>query len=54
VPSPNGIAPNNLPSDCANSPSVGALNGQVTEEITCSSVPQGDESCPWFITPPKP
>ena len=28
-PSPSGAAPDNLPSNCANSPSVGALNGQV-------------------------
>ena len=54
LPSPSGVAPNNLPSDCASSPSVGALNGQVTEELTCSTVPQGDPSCPWFTTPPKP
>jgi hypothetical protein len=54
LPSPSGTPPNNLPSDCADSPSVGALNGQVTEEITCSTVPQGDPSCEWFTTPPKP
>ena len=46
--------PDNLPSDCANSPSVGAMNGQVAEELTCSTVPKGDPSCPWFTTPPKP
>ena len=45
--------PNNLPSNCENSPSVGALNGQVAEQLTCSTVP-GDPSCPWFTTPPKP
>jgi hypothetical protein len=44
----------NLPSDCANSPSVGALNGQVAEELTCTTVPQGDPGCPWFTTPAKP
>ena len=54
VPSPSGTAPNNLPADCAASPSVGALNGQVGELLTCSSVPEGDPSCPWFTTPPKP
>ncbi len=54
LPSPNGTAPNNLPADCAHSPSVGALNGQVGELLTCSTVPQGDPSCPWFTTPPKP
>jgi hypothetical protein len=54
LPSPSGVAPDNLPSDCANSPSVGALHGQVTEELTCSTVPQGDPSCPWFTTPAKP
>jgi hypothetical protein len=53
-PSPSGIAPDNLPSDCTNSPSVGAMHGQVAEELTCSTVPQGDPSCPWFTTPPKP
>jgi len=54
LPSPSGAPPNNLPSDCNNSPSVGALNGQVTELLTCSTVPQGDPSCDWFTTPPKP
>src|SRR3954454_21565591 len=54
LPSPSGAAPDNLPSDCADSPSVGSLHGQVTEELTCSTVPQGDPSCPWFTTPPKP
>jgi hypothetical protein len=42
-----------LPSDCNNSPSVGGPT-QVTELLTCSTVPQGDPSCPWFTTPPKP
>jgi hypothetical protein len=54
LPSPSGVAPNNLPSDCADSPSVGAMNGQVPELLTCSTVPFGDPSCPWFTTPPKP
>jgi hypothetical protein len=54
LPSPSGAPPNNLPSDCADSPSVGAMNGQVAEELTCSTVPFGDPSCPWFTTPPKP
>jgi hypothetical protein len=54
VPSPSGAPPNNLPADCNNSPSVGALNGQVAELLTCSTVPEGDPSCPWFTTPPKP
>jgi len=54
LPSPSGAAPNNLPSDCADSPSVGSLDGQVTELLTCSTVPKGDPSCPWFPTPPKP
>jgi hypothetical protein len=54
LPSPSGIAPDNLPSDCSNSPSTGSLHGQVTELLTCSTVPKGDPSCPWFTTPPKP
>jgi hypothetical protein len=54
LPSPTGIAPDNLPSDCSNSPSTGSLHGQVTELLTCSTVPKGDPSCPWFTTPPKP
>ena len=54
MPSPSGAAPNNLPSDCANSPSVGASTAQVAELLTCSTVPKGDPSCPWFTTPPKP
>ena len=54
VPSPSGAAPNNLPSNCAASPSVGAQDGQVNELLTCSTVPFGDPSCPWFTTPPKP
>jgi Right handed beta helix region len=54
LPSPSGIAPDNLPSDCENSPSVGSLHGQAGELILCSTVPRGDPSCPWFTTPPKP
>jgi hypothetical protein len=53
LPSPNAAAPNNLPSDCANSPSVGSQDGQVAELLACSSEP-ADPSCPWFTTPPKP
>jgi hypothetical protein len=52
LPAPTDVP--NLPSDCSNSPSVGAMHGQVTELLTCSTVPQGDPSCPWFTTPPKP
>ncbi len=54
LPSPSGAPPNNLPSDCNNSPSVGAMNGQLTELLPCSTAPEGDPSCPWFTTPPKP
>jgi hypothetical protein len=55
-PSPDGVAPNNLPSDCNNSPLLGLPTSQakVTELLTCSTVPFGDQSCPWFTTPPKP
>ncbi len=42
-----------LPSDCNNSPSVGGPT-QVTELLTCSTVPKGDPGCPWFTTPPRP
>jgi hypothetical protein len=51
VPSPHAAPPNNLPSDCGNSPSVGALNGQVGELLSCNT---GDPSCTWFQTPPRP
>jgi hypothetical protein len=51
TPSPAGTPPNNLPSDCAHSPSVGALNGQVDELLGCNT---GAPSCTWFTTPPKP
>lgn len=51
LPSPSGTPPDNLPSDCDNSPLPGALHDQVTELLGCS---QGDPNCPWFTTPPKP
>jgi hypothetical protein len=54
LPSPSGTPPDNLPSDCNDSPSVGSMHGQVEELLLCSTVPQGDPSCPWFTTPPKP
>jgi hypothetical protein len=51
IPSPSGTPPDNLPSDCDNSPLPGAQHGQVEELLACSG---GDPSCPWFTTPPKP
>jgi hypothetical protein len=54
VPSPSDPPPDNLPSDCNDSPSVGAMHGQGSELLVCSTVPEGDPSCPWFTTPPKP
>jgi hypothetical protein len=54
LPSPGAAPPNNLPSNCNDSPSVGAKNGQVAELLTCSMVPRGDPRCPWFTTPAKP
>jgi hypothetical protein len=55
LPSPSAPPPLNLPSNCDNSPSVGGIaTGQVEELLTCSTVPKGDPSCPWFTTPPKP
>ena len=54
LPMPGAAPPNNLPSNCNNSPSVGAKNGQVAELLTCSTVPTGDPRCPWFTTPAKP
>jgi hypothetical protein len=54
LPSPTGTPPDNLPSDCDNSPLPGALHDQAAELITCSSLPPGDPGCPWFTTPPKP
>jgi hypothetical protein len=53
VPSPSAPPPNNLPSDCNDSPSVGGPT-QVSELLLCTTVPKGDPSCPWFTTPPKP
>jgi hypothetical protein len=52
-PSPSGPPGNNLPSDCNNSPLPGGPT-QTTELLTCSTLPAGDPSCPWFTTPPKP
>ncbi len=43
--------PDNLPSDCDDSPLPGALHDQVAELLGCS---RGTPSCPWFTTPPKP
>jgi hypothetical protein len=54
LPSPSASPPNNLPSDCADSPSVGGfVNGQIAELLACLSGP-GNPACPWFTTPPKP
>jgi hypothetical protein len=53
LPSPSASPPNNLPSDCNNSPLPGG-SAQTSELLTCSTVPEGDPSCPWFTTPPKP
>jgi Right handed beta helix region len=53
LPSPSGVAPDNLPSDCNNSPSVGAMHGQVDELLACNGGP-GNPACTWFTTPPKP
>jgi hypothetical protein len=52
-PSPSAPAPDNLPSDCNNSPLVGppASGAKVNELLSCS---QEAPSCPWFTTPPKP
>jgi hypothetical protein len=53
LPSPDAPPPTNLPSDCADSPSVGGgPNGQVTELLTCAA--GENPACPWFTTPPKP
>jgi hypothetical protein len=46
--------PDELPSDCATSLGTGALDGQTAELLGCMGVPQGDPSCPWFVTPQKP
>jgi hypothetical protein len=55
LPSPSAPPPENLPSDCADSPSVGGLppKPQVTELLACAEGP-GDPACDWFTTPPKP
>jgi hypothetical protein len=45
--------PGALPSDCSNSPLPGGP-AQASELLTCSTLPQGDPSCPWFTTPAKP
>jgi hypothetical protein len=42
-----------LPADCNHSPLTGG-GVQTAELLTCSMVPEGDPSCPWFTTPPKP
>jgi hypothetical protein len=52
IPSPGGVPPDNLPSDCNNSPLPGGLHGQVGELLTCSTL--GAAGCNWFTTPPKP
>jgi hypothetical protein len=52
IPSPSGVAPNNLPSDCNNSPLPGGMHGQVLELLNCSTL--GAPGCDWFTTPPKP
>jgi hypothetical protein len=54
LPSPSGVTPDNLPSDCNNSPEPGSLHGQVDELLACSGEVPDSPSCPWFTTPPKP
>ena len=53
TPSPTATPPNNLPSDCNNSPLMGGngADGQTNELLGCNT---GGPSCPWFTTPPKP
>jgi hypothetical protein len=53
TPSPTAPPPNNLPSDCNNSPLMGGNgpDGQTSELLDCNT---GAPSCPWFTTPPKP
>jgi hypothetical protein len=52
TPSPTGTPPDNLPSDCNNSPLIGGGgHGQTAELLGCNT---GDPSCTWFTTPPKP
>ena len=53
-PSPSGAAPDNLPSELREQPARPAPStGRSGELLTCS-VTEGDPSCPWFTTPPKP
>jgi hypothetical protein len=52
LPSPSGAPPNNLPSDCNNSPLPGGAP-QAAELLACISDPVSP-LCPWFTTPPKP
>jgi hypothetical protein len=52
IPSPTGTPPDNLPSDCNNSPLMGGGgHGQTDELLACNL---GSPSCTWFTTPPKP
>ncbi|HKH41815.1 MAG TPA: right-handed parallel beta-helix repeat-containing protein [Solirubrobacterales bacterium] len=52
TPSPTGTPPDNLPSDCGNSPLIGGSgHGQTAELLGCNT---GAPSCTWFTTPPKP
>jgi hypothetical protein len=51
-PSPTGVPPNNLPSDCNNSPLPGG-GPQATELLACNGGP-GNPACTWFTTPPRP
>ena len=44
-------APDNLPSSCENSPLPGACGKALSELYRAGN---GDPSCPWFTTPPKP
>jgi hypothetical protein len=46
--------PDDLPENCETSMGTGSTDGQTAELLGCVSVPQGDPSCPWFTTPPKP
>jgi Right handed beta helix region len=52
TPSPTGTPPDNLPSDCNNSPLIGGSgHGQTAELLGCNT---GAPTCTWFTTPPKP
>ena len=51
VPDKNGTPPDNLPSDCGNSPGPGAQHGQAAELLGCILAP---DTCNWFTTPPEP